>query len=357
MYPNFEFALEQLTGADMPDFLNIFQIFGLFVALAFIASAWVLTSELKRKEKLGLLQPSLSPVKDKKTGETKQVLTYPHQRVSEIVIICAVAGLLGAKIFNAFETWDNFIQDPIGNLFSRSGLTFYGGLICATLVLMYYARKHKIGFKHLCDAAAPALILGYGIGRLGCHFSGDGDWGIFNSAYITHPDGSLHLAATGQFEHMLQVGKEYFVNNFGSISTVPHLYAPAPSWLPDWLYAMNYAHNVNGEGIAIAGCTGNYCGVLPVGVFPTPLYEAVVCSGIFAFLWAIRRKINIPLQMFGIYLIFNGAERFLVEKIRVNYKYDWGFLHPTQAEIISSILILIGIGILIFTKKKQPQTA
>ncbi len=71
MYPNFEFALEQLTGADVPDFLSIFQVFGLFVAFAFLAAAWALTSELKRKEQLGLLQPTLGNEKDKKTGETK----------------------------------------------------------------------------------------------------------------------------------------------------------------------------------------------------------------------------------------------------------------------------------------------
>lgn len=354
MYPNFEFALEQLTGADVPGFLSIFQVFGLFVAFAFLAAAWALTSELKRKEQLGLLQPILGNEKDKKTGETKQVWIYPHQRVSEIVIICAVAGLAGAKIFNALETWNDFIQDPIGNLFSRSGLTFYGGLICATLVLVYYARKYKIGFKHLCDAAAPALILGYGVGRLGCHFSGDGDWGIFNSAYITYPDGSLHLAAAGQYEQMLEMAKGYFANNFPG--TVPHIYAPAPSWLPDWLYAMNYAHNVNSEGVAITNCTGNFCAVLPVGVFPTPLYEAVVCIGIFGFLWAIRRKITVPWQMFGIYLVFNGTERFLIEKIRVNTKYDLGFIHPTQAEIISTLLIIAGILLVVLNRKKATTT-
>jgi phosphatidylglycerol:prolipoprotein diacylglycerol transferase len=49
----------------------------------------------------------------------------------------------------------------------------------------------------------------------------------------------------------------------------------------------------------------------------------------------------------------NGAERFLVEKIRVNYKYDWGFIHPTQAEIISFSLILLGISILLFYRDKK----
>lgn len=59
------------------------------------------------------------------------------------------------------------------------------------------------------------------------------------------------------------------------------------------------------------------------------------------------------LQMFGTYLMLVGIERFLVEKIRVNYKYDWGFIRPTQAEILSVVLVLLGAGLLLFYKEKQ----
>jgi prolipoprotein diacylglyceryltransferase len=283
----------------------------------------------------------------------KKIVTYPHQRISEIVMIAAVGGIAGAKIFNAFETWDDFILNPVESLLSSSGLTFYGGLIVATLWLMYYCRKHKIPFKHLCDAAAPGLILAYGLGRLGCHFAGDGDWGIYNSAYITEPTGILRVANPEEYQQMLQAAHVYFINNFGTLADVPHISATAPGWLPDWLFAMNYPHNVNNEGVAIMGCTDNYCAVLPVGVFPTPLYEFAACMLIFLFLWSIRKRLNTAWQMFGVYLIFNGLERFFIEKIRVNYKYNWGFLHPTQAEIISCILILIGIGLLLSRKKKN----
>ncbi len=54
-------------------------------------------------------------------------------------------------------------------------LTFYGGLIVAGSILIYDTRKHKIDIRHFADAVAPALMLAYGIGRLGCHFSGDDD--------------------------------------------------------------------------------------------------------------------------------------------------------------------------------------
>jgi phosphatidylglycerol:prolipoprotein diacylglycerol transferase len=64
-----------------------------------------------------------------------------------------------------------------------------------------------------------------------------------------------------------------------------------------------------------------------------------------------------PLQMFGWYLIANGIERFLIEKIRVNTKYDWGFLHPTQAEIISVLMCVCGVALLVFYKGKKNMAA
>jgi prolipoprotein diacylglyceryltransferase len=285
--------------------------------------------------------------------KTKRVATYPHQRIGEIVIIAAIGGLAGAKIFNAFETWEDFIANPAESLLSSSGLTFYGGLIVATAALWWYARKHNMPFKHLCDAAAPALMLAYGLGRLGCHFAGDGDWGIFNSAYVSAADGSLHAATMAEFQQRVLESGNYFSSNFGM--HVPHKYAPAPGWLPDWMFAMNYAHNVNNEGMAIAGCTGNYCAVLPAGVFPTPLYEFAACMILFAILWSLRKKLKYAWQMFGLYLIFNGIERFFIEKIRVNYKYDWGFMQPTQAEIIAVVMVILGILLLVFARKKKEE--
>jgi len=61
--------------------------------------------------------------------------------------------------------------------------------------------------------------------------------------------------------------------------------------------------------------------------------------------------------MFGLYLVFNGIERFLVETIRVNYKYNWGFIHPSQAEIISTLLVISGLGLLLFYKNKKEKFA
>lgn len=364
MYPDFQYLLQSLLQTEMPEWLGIFKTFGFLMALAFIAGLLVISAEMKRKERLGILIPVEDDITytDKSTGKKvkRKGLVYPHERVSTILMIAAIGGLAGAKIFNAFETWDYFIQDPIESLFSRSGLTFYGGLITATILLFFFARKYKIPFDVLCDTAAPALMLAYGIGRLGCHFSGDGDWGIFNSAYISDAAGTLQAVTADKFQSIVQQYPEWFmrysdVKNIHDLSQIQHAFVPSPNWLPDWFLGMNYAHNVNNEGLRIADCTGNYCYVLPVSVFPTALYEAIVCIGLSGFLWSIRKRCKQALHLFGIYLILNGLERFLVEKIRVNYKYDWGFIHPTQAEIISSLLMLCGIGILLFYKRKKQQ--
>ncbi len=412
MYPDFQYLLHAITGVEMPEWLSLFKTFGFLVALSFLGAAWTTASELKRKTKLGLLHPQIQTIvtgvpltkleliisaltgfliafkigglfghfatispdpmgylfsahgnllaglagaailgyakyAEKKKEElpepvTKQILVYPHELITEIVVVAAVAGLVGAKVFNALETWDDFIKDPIQSLTSSSGLTFLGGLIMATAAFYYYARKHKIPFDHLCDAAAPGILLAYGLGRLGCHFSGDGDWGIFNTAYITNPDGSLRLAAAADSKYVLHM-----------IGDTPYANISAPSWLPNWIFGMNYPHNVGHEGMPIQGCIGEYCNVLPVSVFPTSVYEAITCVLLFSFMWAIRKRLTGTLQMFGTYLILAGVERFLVELVRVNYKYDWGFIHPTQAEILSVVLVITGIGLILFYKDKK----
>lgn len=321
----------------------IFTIQGNFIA-GIIGALLFAYSKYAEKKKELLPEPKL-----------KRVAVYPHQRLTEFIVIAMIGGLVGAKVFNAFETWDDFVRNPIENLIASSGLTFYGGLIVAGISIALYARKHKIPIKHLMDSFAPTMMIGYGVGRFGCHFAGDGDWGVFNSAYVTNLDASLRLAAPGEFVKALHGNLNYLndlVHQFGSVQNIPHFYMPAPSWLPDWLFGMNYAHNVNNEGVPIINDLGQYHSVLPVSVFPTALYEAVTCILLFFLLWFLRKRVKYTLQLFGIYLIFNGIERFLVETIRVNYKYDWGFLHPSQAEIISSCLVIVGIFILIFSKEK-----
>ncbi len=380
MYPNLYYAFKDLFGVEWK-FLRFVNSFGFFVAIAFILAAIVLVSELRRKSKQGLLQPTEMEVmvgQPATTGElilnfllgfllgykiialfimdstatedpqafifstrgswvagiglgllfaglkwwdkNKQKLAkpekrvvriWPHDRVGEITIIALVAGLLGAKLFDIFENWGDFLKHPSSYIFSPSGLTFYGGLICAALSIWWYAKKHKIGFWHLNDAAAPALMLGYAIGRIGCQVSGDGDWGIEN------------------------------IN-------------PKPfNWLPDWMWSYNFPHNVNEAGVRIPGCLDvKYCNQLPVGVYPTSFYETVVCLLLFLLLWSLRKKFKIPGTIFAFYLILNGIERFFIEKIRVNVRLNIFGFHPTQAEVISSLLFITGVVLWIVLARK-----
>jgi prolipoprotein diacylglyceryltransferase len=280
---------------------------------------------------------------------------HPYQLVGNMTLIAAVFGLLGAKIFHNLENWDQFIQRPIENLLSFSGLTMYGGLIMGSAAVILYARSKKIKVPHLIDACAPALMLAYGVGRLGCQVAGDGDWGIPNSAYITNQDGILVQAAPPDFQNALATHADYFVSNFGSLDKVHHIYAPAPSWLPQWTFAMNYAHNVNKEGdVEIPRCTwDDYCYALPTGVFPTPLYEAVICISLFFLLWQLRKKILAPGVLFSVYLMLNGIERFFIEQIRVNTTlFMIGDYKVTQAMFIAVILILIGVSGIVYFRRR-----
>jgi len=380
MYPNLYYAFKDLFGVEWT-FLRFVNSFGFFVAIGFIISALVLASELRRKSKQGLLHPTEMEVmvgqpatfldlalnfllgfllgykivalfimdssatedpqafifssmgswpagialgllfaglkwweKNKQKlakPEKRTVRIWPHDRVGEITIIALVFGLLGAKLFDAFENWSDFVKHPSDYIFSAKGLTFYGGLICAALAIWWYAKKNKIGFWHLNDAMATTMMLAYSLGRIGCQVSGDGDWGIENTR-------------------------------------------PKPiSWLPDWMWSYKYPHNVNEIGVKIEGCTDlKFCNELPVGVFPTPFYEIVICFVLFLFLWSVRKKFKVPGTLFGLYLILNGLERFFIEKIRVNTRIHVFGFEFTQAELISSFLFISGVIIWVVLSQK-----
>jgi len=309
---------------------------------------------------LGLLFSGMLYFEMKKSAlakpEKKTIKVWPHERIGDITVIAAVAGFVGAKIFDNLENWDRFIQDPIMNLLSPSGLTFYGGFICAAIAILIYAKKKNIGAWALCDAMGPVLMLTYATGRIGCMVAGDGDWGIFNSAYTLSPDGKVIPGSEAIYQNAITQGGEfsrYLVSEYGSLEKIPHAFFKGAEFLPNWFWAYNFPHNVNEVGVGIVGCSGSYCAQLNPLVFPTPLYETIACLLLFTILWFLRKKISIPGQLFGIYLIFNGFERFLVEKIRVNSTYSiWGF-HPTQAELISSGLMVAGILIFILVGRKQ----
>jgi prolipoprotein diacylglyceryltransferase len=386
MYPSIYYAVKDLFGLDLP-FLKMIQSFGFFVAMGFLVASYFWTKELQRKELEGLLEPQKIKVLKGAKATTAELITaaivgfligyklvfvalhfkaftentqgfllstegnmmgailgaalstylkyrenektklpnpilveetmLAHQHVGTMTLIAALFGIIGAKIFHNLENWDDFIVDPVGALLSFSGLTMYGGLIVAATALIIYGRKNKIPVTHLIDTSAPSLMIGYAIGRIGCHVSGDGDWGIDNLA-------------------------------------------PKPTWLnwaPDWVWSYDYPNNVNSVGEPIANCIGErYCNHLVPPVFPTPFYETLMCIFLFLVLWNLRKRIKAPGVLFSVYLIFNGIERFFIEKIRVNTLYHVNGFAFTQAELISTILFFIGLtGVWYFNKKfKNP---
>ncbi|MCE3281962.1 MAG: diacylglyceryl transferase [Chitinophagaceae bacterium] len=294
--------------------------------------------------------------------EKRVVRIWPHDRVGDLVIYAAIFGFAGAKLFDILENPAGFMDswrewragrsDAASFLFS--GLTIYGGLIVATIAIIIYARKHKIAVLHLADAFAPTMMIGYAIGRIGCQVSGDGDWGIVNSAYISDAQANIVAATAADFPAALQANATFYVQKFGSLANVEHISVQGVSWLPDWLFAYNYPNNVINDGVRLAGCEGRFCSYLPLTVFPTPLYEFLACTFLFFVLLFLRDRMRFAGQLAAIYLVFNGVERFLVEKIRINNTYDTLPFQPTQAEIISTLLIIAGIILYFYAPKIQP---
>lgn len=293
--------------------------------------------------------------------EERMIRVWPHERVGDMTVLAALFGFGGAKIFHNLENWDEFVADPIGSLISFSGLTFYGGLICAGIAIIVFAKRKGISIRHLADCFGPALMIAYAVGRIGCQVAGDGDWGILNSAYKADSTGAVTLAAPGDLQNALQKNQTYYLQQEfkgSTLAEIPHKSFKAPSFLPVWMVAYTYPHNVNSMGARIAGCEGEeHCSYLPVPVFPTPFYETVICMALFGVLILARKRIKVPGALCSLYLVLNGAERFFVEKIRVNTKYHDLPFQPTQAELISLGLIVAGIVLYFICKKRAVATA
>jgi phosphatidylglycerol---prolipoprotein diacylglyceryl transferase len=376
MYPDFSYILHAIFGTTPDNGFAVIKTFGLMLAVAFLASAYILSLEIKRKTAEGVFKPlsvvtiegeppsvlfvisqalfgfilgfklvyisqhfsefqadaagillsmTGSPIggligallyggyqyydKRKKSLPKpieKTTLIQPVQLVGDITMVAAISGLIGAKLFAIFESAETiryFIQDPLDQLFSGTGLAVYGGLIVAFFSVLYFIRTKGLNAWHMMDAAAPAIITGYAVGRIGCQLSGDGDWGIPN----THP-------------------KPTWL-----------------SWLPDNLWSQTYPHNVLNTGELIPDCTWQYCHELAVGVYPTPIYETIMGFLILAILWFLRKRFSATGLIFFLYMILNGVERFFIEKIRVNDKILIVGQEWTQAELISIAFILVGL--------------
>lgn len=385
MYPNLSYILHELFGTEPDNVFSIVQTFGLLLALGVFTAAWMLRIDMKRRTALGQFKPyvyqldvtkgaSISDIlggafvgfllgwklpplisgvdvappdfilsgqgnlatgvlvalifgayswwqgeQEKKKYAGKQVIEAqinPWERTSDIAIIAAISGIIGAKVFGILEVPPKSFADFFSQFFSGQGLAIYGGLLGGFFGVWAYMKKHNLAFWPMADAIAPGMLVGVGVGRIGCQLSGDGDWGIDN------------------------------------LSAVPDWW-----FLPDWVWSYRYPHNVLNEGIPIPGCEYEHCMQLVNPVYPTPFYEVIALIGLGLVLWGLRKKLeHWPGMLMGCYLIFNGIERFFIEKIRVNATYSIMGFEPTQAEIISVISILFGLVLCYWTysKGKRP---
>ncbi len=247
--------------------------YGLFLGLTFIIGSILFSRELKRNG-------------------------YPEELGSVVIFISLICGIVGSKLFYVLEEWNFGQSKPLTSyltketLLSPSGLTFYGGLLLTIAVLIIYCRVKKIPVLKLFDMMAPSAALGYGIARIGCHLSGDGDYG------------TVVNGTPWEF-----IGYSY-VN--GMVPTKP--------------------------------------GEL---VHPAPVYELVAAVLIFTFLWKIRKSLPVPGTLFGYYLMLSGIERLLVEMIRINPVVIAGL---TQAQLISVGMIVVGGLLLLRNRKVGPDT-
>jgi phosphatidylglycerol:prolipoprotein diacylglycerol transferase len=210
-----------------------------------------------------------------------------------IIGITGLAGLAGSRLYHLLETPREFFADPWPQLFSTMGFAFVGAIIGGFLALVLLARRFRIAPLLMLDVASPAAALGYGIGRIGCLISGDGDYG----KPTTLPWGMAF----------------------------PHGIVPTTESCVEW-------------------------GAAPdCRVHPTPIYEFLIAVLIFWVLWrlgerALKRRAPNG-TIFAAYLVLTGIARFLVEIIRINPR---SFLHMSNAQAASVVSILAGIALFIY---------
>ncbi len=298
-FPYLSDIIKALTGLNLP--LPI-PMFGLMVATAMLVAMWVAGQELERLQSVEpLSRPQGLPSNAK--GKSATHVFSAREFMSNLTILCMLTGLVGARIFHILEHPAEFAEAPWSMIFTRSGFSVLGGLIFGIIAGAFYIRHKKLPIRFVSDAAAPAMMLGYAIGRIGCQISGDGDWGI------------------------------------------PADLALKPDWLPIWLWAQTYENNILGV-------------VIPApGVYPTPIYETALSLLCFAILWQMRKHPYRGGWLFCLYLLLAGIERLLIESIRDNVVMHFWGISATQAQILSLFFIIAGMAGMFLLGHPRSKTA
>jgi phosphatidylglycerol:prolipoprotein diacylglycerol transferase len=247
--------------------------FGTLMALAALCGGWIAWLELKRRR-------------------------YNPELASTMVFAAALGGLLGARALFIVEQWSDFIHSPWDFIFTGAGFTWYGGVIGGALAVTWVVRRERIPWLRAADICALGLTLAYGVGRIGCHVSGDGDWGIETDV----PWGVTYTNA--------------IIGWVNPMTGVP--YPPG------------------------------------VKVHPTPIYELIESLLIFGVLWPLRKKDYPSGTIFWLYLVLSGLARFGVEFWRVNPVLAMGL---TEAQWFSLLTVAAGCGMLLHQIRGRTQVA
>ena len=209
---------------------------------------------------------------------------------ADMVAAAVIGGIIGAKL------WYVALTQDLGSVLSRGGLVWYGGFIGGALAVMLNGWRLGVPLRWTMQLAAPALALAYAIGRVGCF--------LVNDDYGRPTD----LPWAMKFPQGLPP------STAGNLQTLFGIPVPA------------------GTDPATV-----------LAVHPTQLYEAVLMTLAFVVLWRLRDARPIG-WLFGLYLVFAGAERFFIEILRAK---DDRFLGPfTLAQLTSVILIGIGASLM-----------
>jgi phosphatidylglycerol---prolipoprotein diacylglyceryl transferase len=144
------------------------QTFGLCFALAFLAAGALVW---------------------KRFGE----LGKPRDWAYEMAFAALIGGVVGSRVYFLVQNYDDVKHDLLGNIFSGAGLVWYGGAIGGALAVLAWAWWRRFLNLTLLDVAAPALALGYALGRCGCQMAGDGDYGKpWNGPWaMSYPNGTV----------------------------------------------------------------------------------------------------------------------------------------------------------------------
>ena len=290
----------------MIPFLHIGRLaiptFGLMVALAMVAAYFVLRADFARR---GLGAGSSGGA----GGLAEAFIAIP-----------CLAGIIGAKLYHVLETPRDLIVDPFGEIFSQFGFAWFGGLIAGLAAFVWLARRYKIPLLTILDAGSPAAALGYGIGRIGCLLSGDGDYGVPTSLPwgMSFPNG---LVPTDQRVHPTPI------------------YELLAACLIAWILWRIGRLQIHSNTIVKAVAEGQVVSMPAAARLSLRGTKGTVGVDL-----AVRAKHweNLlsslgPGAVFAAYLVLTGAARFLVEFIRINPRSFFGMSNAQAASLASMI--------------------